>query len=116
MPDNETQERYISQTATIGPDAVLGRFVVIEDEVVIGAGCSIGHNVVIHAGTVIGDNVRIDANTVVGKQPMRSKRSIFKDEKTLSSAEIGDGCLIGAQVVVYAGCKIAGNVLIGAKM
>jgi acetyltransferase-like isoleucine patch superfamily enzyme len=68
--------------------------------------------VVIREGTSIGKSVRIDDNTVIGKQPLRSKRSIFKSTKAYDPAVIGDECLIGAQVVVYTGCEIANNVLI----
>ena len=78
----------------------------------IGHSCTIGHNAVIRAGTGIGNGVRIDDNTVIGKQPMRAKRSIFKEEKKLPFATIGDNCMIGAQVVVYTGCQIGQHVLI----
>ncbi len=105
-------ENIIDKTAEIGTGTTFGRHVVVEENVKIGANCQIGHHVVIHAGSVIGDDVRIDDQTVVGKQPMRSKRSIFKDEKKLPPTKIGNGCLIGAGVVVYAGCEIANNVLI----
>ncbi len=102
----------ISPSAHIGEGTEVGFFTVIEDDVKIGSGCTIGHNVVIHAGSIIGNNVRVDACTVIGKQPMRAKRSIFKDEKKLPPAQIGNDCLIGAQVVVYAGCDLANNILI----
>jgi UDP-2-acetamido-3-amino-2,3-dideoxy-glucuronate N-acetyltransferase len=103
---------YVAESAKIGADTSLGHFVVIEENVTIGAECTIGHHVVIHAGTTIGDRVRIDAGSVIGKQPIRSKRSIFKDEKALPAAIIGDECLIGALAVVYTGCEISNNVLI----
>jgi len=105
-------EHFIDQTAKIGEGTTFGKNVVVEANVQIGSDCQIGHNVVIHEGSIIGSNVRIDDQTVVGKQPMRSKRSIFKDEKKLPPAKIGADCLIGAGVVVYAGCEIANNVLI----
>ena len=98
---------FISESATIGVDTHIGYFSVIEDNVRIGDRCMIGHNVIIHAGSVIGDGVRIDANSVIGKGPMRAKRSIFSDDKTLPPAKIGIGCLIGAQVVVYCGCGLS---------
>jgi UDP-2-acetamido-3-amino-2,3-dideoxy-glucuronate N-acetyltransferase len=102
----------IAASAKIGQEVELGHFVVIEEDVQIGNNCRIGHHVVIHSGTIIGDDVRIDACTVVGKQPMRSKRSIFKDEKKLAPARIANNCMLGAQVVVYAGCEISENVLV----
>lgn len=105
-------EYWIDQTASVGEGTTFGKNVIVEANAKIGSGCQIGHNVVIHESTIIGDNVRIDDQTVIGKQPMRSKRSIFKDEKKLPPTKIGDACLIGAGVVVYAGCEIANNVLI----
>jgi acetyltransferase-like isoleucine patch superfamily enzyme len=103
---------FIDTTSKLGKNCTIGQFAVIEKDAVIGDDCQIGHNVVIHAGTVIGNGVRVDANSVIGKQPLRSKRSIFKADKTYEPAVIGDECLIGAQVIVYTGCKIANNVLI----
>ena len=54
----------------------------------------------------------MDDQTVIGKQPMRAKRSIFKTEQKLAPPEIGDSCLIGTGVVLYAGCDLAANILI----
>lgn len=104
--------QFIHQTAKIGMSFTCGNFSVIEEGVEIGDDCTIGHNVVIHAGTKIGNSVRIDSNTVVGKQPLRSKKSIFKSNKNYEPAAIGNECLIGAQVVIYTGCEIGNNVLI----
>ncbi|MBN2357484.1 N-acetyltransferase [candidate division KSB1 bacterium] len=104
--------QFIADNAKIGEGSVVGHFTVIEEDVQIGKDCRIGHNVVIHAGSILGDHVRVDDCTVIGKQPMRSKRSIFKDEKGLAPARIADGCMFGAQVVVYAGCKIGAHVLV----
>lgn len=103
---------YISESAKLGENVSVGRFSVIEDDVVIGKNSIIGNNVVIHKGTVIGDNVRIDDNTVIGKKPMRAVNSIFKDEKELPPAKIGNGCLIGAGVIIYCGCEIGENTLV----
>lgn len=101
----------IDKSARIGKDTSLGKNVIIEADVEIGKNCQIGHYVVIKAGSSIGDNVRIDEFTVIGKQPMRSKRSIFKDED-LPAAQIGDNCLIGAHAVIYTGCRIDSLVLV----
>lgn len=103
---------FISEKANVGNNVSFGKFVIVEDDVKIGDNCIIGHNVVIHAGSEIGDNVRIDDNTVVGKKPMRAVNSIFKDEQELPPAKIGNGCLIGAGVIVYCGCTIGENTLV----
>lgn len=103
---------YIDEKSIIGKNVTLGKFAVIEEDVHIGDNCLIGSNVVIHKGSRIGNNVRIDDNTVIGKMPMRSVNSIFKDEDALPPCEISDACLIGAGVIIYAGCSIGNNVLI----
>jgi len=104
--------KSIDSSAKIGTGTSIGEFTVIKEDVRIGDNCTIGSNVVIHEGTIIGDDVRIDDCTVIGKQPMRSKRSIFKDAKKLPPAKIADNCMLGAQVVVYAGAEIADHVLV----
>lgn len=103
---------YIDRSAKIGANFVCGEFCVIEKNVEIGEGCTFGNHVVIKAGSKLGANIRIDDNSVIGKQPLRSKRSIFKSSKVYEPAKIGDECLIGAQVVIYTGCEISANVLV----
>lgn len=103
---------YISDEAVIGEKIVVGKFSVIEAGVAIGNNCIIGHNVVIHEDTIIRDNVRIDDNTVIGKVPMRSVNSIFKDEDELSPCIIGEGCLIGACVIIYRGAEVGDKTLV----
>jgi UDP-3-O-[3-hydroxymyristoyl] glucosamine N-acyltransferase len=107
-----TNFQAIDPTARIGSRTEIGQFSVIGKQVEIGEQCRIGSHVVIYDGTVIGDEVRIDDHTVIGKQPMRAKRSIFKDQKPPEPAKIASGCLIGAQVVIYAGSEIGEGVLI----
>jgi len=103
---------HISPTAKIGNDTVFGRFCVVDDNVTIGAGCQVGHHVVIHAGSIIGSKVRIDDGAVIGKQPMRAANSAVTKEQELPAARIGDNCIIGTSVVIYAGSVIGNKVLV----
>jgi len=102
----------IAPSARLGEGTTVGAFCVIEPEVIIGTGCQIGHHVVIHAGTTIGDKVRIDDHTTIGKQPMRAPNSAVTDDKRQPPAQIGNRCLIGAGVVLYAGCVLGEKVLV----
>lgn len=105
-------KQYIADSANVGENTKLGINAIILDDVFIGRNCQIGHNVVIYEGTQIGDNVRIDDNTIIGKKPMRSPRSIFQEEKEYLPAKIGNGSLIGANVIIYVQSEIGEKNLI----
>ena len=102
----------IDPAAVTGTNFTCGYNCVIEKDVHIGNNCTIGHNVVIRQGSIIGDGVRIDDNSVIGKQPMRSSRSIFKNFGSYKPPVIGENCIIGACVVIYAGSEISSHVLV----
>jgi len=102
----------ISDKSKVINPKFVGENVVIEYDVFVDEGCYIGHNVVIHSGVKIGKNVLIDDNTVIGKRPMHSPASALPPAETLTSTEIGDDCLIGADVIIYIGAKIGKKVLV----
>ncbi len=102
----------IDPTVEIADDAVIGHFTVIGADVQIGSACLIGHHVIIREGTVVGSNTRIDDHAVLGKQPMRAARSATTNLALLPPARIGNGSLIGAGAVLYAGCTIGECVLV----
>ena len=102
----------IAPSARIGKNTRIGHFCVIEEDVQVGDGVEIGHHVVLRKGTVIGHHVRIDDHTSIGKQPMRAPNSAVTKDKQQPPAHIGDRCLIGAHVVLYAGCTLGEKVLV----
>ncbi|HLG93214.1 MAG TPA: N-acetyltransferase [candidate division Zixibacteria bacterium] len=102
----------IAKSAKLGKGTKIGEFCVIGAKVKIGAGCLIGNGVVIHEGSEIGANVRIDDNTVVGKQPMRAANSAVTKEQQLPPAKMGENCIIGTSVVIYAGSVLGNRVLV----
>jgi len=102
----------IAKSAKLGKGTKVGEFSVIGAKVKVGAGCLIGNGVVIHEGSEIGSNARIDDNTVVGKQPMRAANSAVTKEQELPPAKIGDNCIIGTSVVIYAGSVLGNKVLV----
>ena len=102
----------IATTSTIGSDVSIGHFCVIGEGVVVGDGCKIGHHVILHDGTIIGSGVRVDDNVVVGKQPMRSVRSALPDTGKQPPAIIGYRCILGTGIILYAGCRLAADILV----
>ena len=102
----------IHPKARLDKTVVVGEGVVIEAGAQVGGGCRLGHGVVIRAGTRVGRNCRIDDYAVLGKTPSRGKISAIAREKPLPPLRIGDGCKIGAHVVIYRGAVIGGECLI----
>ena len=118
--------RSVSDTAQIGPGAVIQPNVFIGNHVKIGRNCIIHPNVTIYDYTEIGDNVIIHANTVVGSDAFYFKgrdsgeyekmhtvgRAIVED-----NVEIGSCCTIDSGVsgdtVIGSGTKIDNHVHIG---
>ena len=105
-------QSHIHESARIGDGSRVGLYSVIGEQVTIGAGCQIGHHVVIHDGASIGDGVRIDDHAVIGKQPMRAPNSAVTTGSAQPPSRIGDACLIGTGVVIYAGCTLGRKVLV----
>ena len=101
----------VSETAVIADDCVLGLNVIIKDRVKIGSGCEIGDGVVIFDDTAIGDGVSIEANSVIGRQPKSGKNSTRR-VSPMPPLEIGNGVIIGANTVIYAGTVLEDDVMV----
>jgi acetyltransferase-like isoleucine patch superfamily enzyme len=66
----------------------------------------------VHPGTVLGEGVKVLENAVVGKQPTLSPRSTAKRDP-LPPTEIGDGTVVSAGAIVFAGSQIGARVIVG---
>ena len=86
----------ISTRANAAPDARIGPYVVIEEDVVIGAGCEIGAHTVIKKFTSLGCRNQIAEHAVLGGEPQDVK---YKGET--SSLVIGDNNLIREYVTIH---------------
>jgi acetyltransferase-like isoleucine patch superfamily enzyme len=73
---------------------------------------SIAESAVVYPGTVLGEGVAIGDHAVVGKQPALSPRSTAAREE-LPPAEIGDGTVVAAGAIVFAGTRIGARVIVG---
>ncbi|MDD6209243.1 MAG: acyl-ACP--UDP-N-acetylglucosamine O-acyltransferase [Bacteroidales bacterium] len=104
----------ISALASVHPDAVIGKdviispFVTIDKNVVIGDGTYIYPNAVILEGARIGKNCRIFPNAVISAIPQDLK---FAGEET--TAEIGDNTTVRECVTVNRGTASKGKTTIG---
>jgi len=103
---------YIDPTAKIGTDCTLGHGVVIEAQVSVGDGCRIEHNAVLRAGTQLGAGCRIGEGAVLGRAPQPAPTSVNKSPADLPPLSLGEGCIVGAQAVIYQGTQIGQKCLI----
>jgi acetyltransferase-like isoleucine patch superfamily enzyme len=66
----------------------------------------------VYEGTVLGEGVKVLEGAVVGKQPTLSPRSTAKREP-LQPTTIGDGSIVSAGAIVFAGSQIGARVILG---
>jgi UDP-3-O-[3-hydroxymyristoyl] glucosamine N-acyltransferase len=104
--------QYIDPTAQIGEGCSLGFGVVVEAHVSIGDGCQIEHHAVIKQGTQIGPRCRISEGAVLGRAPQPAPTSVNKSSGELSPLRLGEGCIVGAQAVIYRGTEIGQKCLV----
>ena len=98
----------IHPDAVIGKNVVIGPFVVIEKNVVIGDNTLIHSNAVIMEGARIGNNCQIFPGAVISAVPQDLK---FNGEET--TCEIGDNTTIRECVTVNRGTIAKGKTIVG---
>ena len=67
---------------------------------------------IVHPGTVLGEGCRIGDFAIVGKQPVLSPRSTARREG-LPPARLGEGTIVSAGAIVFAGTQIGARVIVG---
>lgn len=105
-------ERFIADTARIGEGSTVGTGAIIMDNVEIGEGCVLGNNIVVHPGAKLGNMVRVDDGSIIGKSPMKARYSTLKESEEIKGAVVGNEVIIGANVVIYAGCVLGSYVMV----
>ena len=105
--------REIHETARIGKDCVFGCHVTVGENCILGDGVTLHENVVLYPGTVLGAGTEIFDNAVIGRPPRSAGNLVHKLCENLPPARIGEGCVIGACAVLYAGCVLGDHVLVG---
>lgn len=103
----------VHPTAQVAPDVTLHQNVVIGARVKIGPGSVIGNGCVLYDDTVLGAHVTVFDNSVLGRKPQRVGSMTRAPRTDLPPLQIGDGCVIGACVVLYRGTVIGNDTLLG---
>jgi acetyltransferase-like isoleucine patch superfamily enzyme len=106
-------QALIHPTAQLGAGVTLGENVVVGAGVKIGEGSVIGNGCVLHDDTVIGAHVSVLDNSVLGRKPQRVGSMTRPPRTDLAPLRIGDGCVVGACVVLYRGTVIGQDTLLG---
>jgi acetyltransferase-like isoleucine patch superfamily enzyme len=105
-------DKAVVQTKNIGSNVTVHEFSIIRPEVVIGDNVVIHPNVVIENGVIINDNVEIFPGTYIGKIP-KGAGALAREPIYDKFIEIGAGCCLGANSVIYYDVRIGNNTLIG---
>jgi UDP-3-O-[3-hydroxymyristoyl] glucosamine N-acyltransferase len=103
---------HIDRSARIAESVKMGFHAVIMADVSVRENSTIGNNVVVYPGTEIGENVTVYDNAVLGRRPQTTGNSTRPLKTDLSSLVIGEGSVIGACAVLYAGTRIGSRVLV----
>ncbi len=117
--------------AQIGPQAVIGEYVIIEEDVVVGAFCRFEPYVYVKRWTTLGQHNEISAGTVLGTDPLDKNFSgersylrignnnIIREHYTISRGtqpesvtEIGDGNYVMTSGHIAHNCRIGNNCVI----
>jgi UDP-3-O-[3-hydroxymyristoyl] glucosamine N-acyltransferase len=88
-----------------GSNCNISKYSIIGKDVIIGNNVSIGPGTVIYSKSVIGDNVIIDSNCTIGSSGMmwvwEKNKKVFL--KQLGGVKIADSCVIGSNSVIVRG-------------
>ncbi|MEJ7825914.1 MAG: acyltransferase [Solirubrobacteraceae bacterium] len=93
-------------------DAATAPGLVLSPTATVGDDVSFGAHVVVHDGVVIGDGVTVQDGAVLGKAPSLSRRSSAARGE-LGPLVIGDGAVICAQAIIFAGSRIGERSIVG---
>lgn len=103
----------IMEGAMISPNAKISKTVILHDNVTIEDDVIIHDYVVIYPSSIIRRGVEIYDHCVVGKPPTATNGVSRTPKAPMESLEIGENTVLCPSVVLYTGCKIGRNTLLG---
>jgi acetyltransferase-like isoleucine patch superfamily enzyme len=116
MKNGEHMNSMFSPLAVVEADRI-GENVVIREYAIVRRGAVIGNNVVIHPfviiedGVRIGDDVEIFPSAYLGKPP-RGVGAMTRPMNFTAKIDVGTGCVIGPNAVIYYDVEIGNHTLI----
>jgi acetyltransferase-like isoleucine patch superfamily enzyme len=110
--------KTIHQTAVFEPQSVgknvtVGAYAVIEGQVRLGNNIKIHSHVVLTGLVEIEDNVEILPFAYIGRLASRSPTIKSQKEESVNLTKIGRGTVIGPHAILYAGCSLDEECLVG---
>lgn len=103
----------IHETAEIGKNCVISSSATVGECCILGDGVVLHENVVLYPGTKVGAGTEIFDNSVIGRPPRSAGNLVHKLKDSFQPVEIGSGCVIGCDVVLYAESVLGDHVLVG---
>jgi acetyltransferase-like isoleucine patch superfamily enzyme len=95
-----------------GTDRQIGINVSLSPDTALGDNVTIGNNVTIYPRVSIGDNCRILDGAVIGRLPISTGNTNLPLVADYLPVEVGPGCVIGCNSVLYTGVTLLNRVLI----
>lgn len=77
------------------------------------AGVEVGANVTFYPDVVVGEDTRILPGAVIGRPPISAGTSNRPLDTAKTAVQIGAGCVIGANSVLYCNLEVGDRVLVG---
>ena len=96
-----------------GSGCTLGINVSLSPDTLLGDNVTMGNNVTIYPKVKIGDGCRILDGAVIGRLPISTGITTLPLTREFLPVEIGPGCVIGCNSVLYTGVSLGERVLIG---
>jgi acetyltransferase-like isoleucine patch superfamily enzyme len=102
----------VVESTSIGEGVSIGEFSIVRPGAVIGDGVDLLPHVIVDANVEIGAGTEVQPGSYLGRRP-RAAGAVARRPTYVERLQIGSGCAIGANVVVYYDVEIGDDTLIG---
>ncbi|HEY7182845.1 MAG TPA: DapH/DapD/GlmU-related protein [Blastocatellia bacterium] len=109
--DSKVSPLAVIETNQIGDNVVIREYAIVRRGAVIGNNVIIHPFVIIEEGVRIGDDVEIFPSAYIGKPP-RGVGAMTRPMNFAAKIDVGDGCVIGPNAVIYYDVEIGPQTLI----